>query len=146
MKIGVMILISDEQDRILLLKRPPGHSYPDQWCMPGGKIDAGETADVAIHRETVEETGIVLKAYAKVDLILADSNHLCYPYVAAYNHEYREVTKKFPNDEHVEFGWFRAEELPKNTSGMVYSLLDHLAIDESFDLSAEDTVFEEVTD
>ena len=35
--------------------------WPGMWCCPGGKIEAGETALDAAHRECFEETSVSLK-------------------------------------------------------------------------------------
>ncbi len=35
-------------------------AHPGQWAIPGGRIDAGETADEAARREAREEVGLVL--------------------------------------------------------------------------------------
>jgi len=52
-------VIRDESDRILLLQRSAAsRSNKDLWEFPGGKIDPGETFDVALVREIAEETGL----------------------------------------------------------------------------------------
>jgi len=54
---GAIVVILDDQNRTLLLKRDPrAYWAPQQWAFPGGKIDDGETAMAAAIRETKEET------------------------------------------------------------------------------------------
>jgi 8-oxo-dGTP pyrophosphatase MutT (NUDIX family) len=47
-------VIFDAERRILFLKRKHG----DFWCLPGGRIDADESAQECCVRETFEETGL----------------------------------------------------------------------------------------
>lgn len=54
--VGVVGLVKDEENRVLLLEhrfRPP---YP--WGLPGGFIDRGETFEQALIRELQEELGL----------------------------------------------------------------------------------------
>jgi len=54
-------------DKILLLKRTADmRSYPNQWCLPGGKQDPGETLAETVCRETLEETGIEVKVLSRL--------------------------------------------------------------------------------
>lgn len=48
-------LIYDETGRVLMVRT---RKWSDKWGIPGGKIDWGETAEVALRRELKEETGI----------------------------------------------------------------------------------------
>jgi 8-oxo-dGTP diphosphatase len=50
-------LIEDEQGRILLIKRGV-KPFKGEWCLPGGKVDAGERVEAALEREVIEELGI----------------------------------------------------------------------------------------
>lgn len=46
--------------RVLMLQRANDSKFPSQWCIPGGKIEAGESVAEAVHREWTEETGITV--------------------------------------------------------------------------------------
>lgn len=56
---GVLI---DDQGQFFLASRPEGKPYAGYWEFPGGKIEAGETAFVALKRELEEELGIEVTA------------------------------------------------------------------------------------
>lgn len=56
-KTSVVACIIDEQQRVLLTRRCI-EPFCDQWVMPGGKVDHGETLAEALHREVREEVGI----------------------------------------------------------------------------------------
>lgn len=44
--------------QVLVGQRPENHSLAGQWEFPGGKIESGETPEVALARELDEELGI----------------------------------------------------------------------------------------
>ncbi|SEM25143.1 8-oxo-dGTP diphosphatase [Luteibacter sp. UNCMF331Sha3.1] len=52
---GVLV---DEQGRILIAQRPAGKHLAGMWEFPGGKLESGESAVVALERELDEELGI----------------------------------------------------------------------------------------
>ncbi len=51
---GVVWQMSDGTVEVVLVHRP---KY-DDWTLPKGKLEAGETDEEAAHREVVEETGL----------------------------------------------------------------------------------------
>ena len=51
-------VIRDAQGRVLLASRTEGRDLAGLWEFPGGKVEPGETPDVALARELREELGI----------------------------------------------------------------------------------------
>ena len=101
--------------RILLIKRlrPP---EAGAWSLPGGKIDAGEHWQAAIHREVMEELGISLtdaRLLCVVNLI-GEGQHWVSPVVlaTAFEGEPRNVEPA----KHAEIGWFHLSALPPSLS------------------------------
>lgn len=54
----VAAIIEDAWKRILLAQRPPGKHLAGLWEFPGGKIEVGESAEAALHRELHEELAL----------------------------------------------------------------------------------------
>lgn len=71
---GTSALIIDESgERILLTRRTDN----GRWCMPGGRMEPGESVAEACVRETLEETGLEVEVvrligiYSSPDLLIA---------------------------------------------------------------------------
>jgi 8-oxo-dGTP diphosphatase len=58
----VRALIENSASRILLLKRATTEYGQGKWCLPGGKIDYGQTVEAALAKEILEETSLQLLA------------------------------------------------------------------------------------
>lgn len=52
------VALVDVDGRVLLAQRPEGKSMAGLWEFPGGKVEPGETPEVALIRELQEELGI----------------------------------------------------------------------------------------
>jgi nucleoside triphosphatase len=61
----VSAVIVSKDEKILFGKQRKGGVYPDCWHIPGGGVEAGETLEQALCRETQEETGIDVTKYPK---------------------------------------------------------------------------------
>lgn len=73
----------DVDGRVLLTQRPEGKALAGLWEFPGGKVEAGETPEVALIRELREELGIETKVACLAPLTFAshsyDDFHLLMP-------------------------------------------------------------------
>jgi 8-oxo-dGTP diphosphatase len=56
------VALVDTDGRVLLAQRPAGKSMAGLWEFPGGKVNLGETPEVALIRELSEELGIDVTA------------------------------------------------------------------------------------
>ena len=52
------VALIDVDGRVLLGQRPVGKSMAGLWEFPGGKVEVGETPEIALIRELEEELGI----------------------------------------------------------------------------------------
>lgn len=73
----------DADGRVLLAQRPEGKSLAGLWEFPGGKVEIGETPELALIRELEEELGIVTQVACLAPLTFAshtyDDFHLLMP-------------------------------------------------------------------
>jgi nucleoside triphosphatase len=62
MRLIVVGVIQNEASEFLLCRMPPARGvFPGQWGLPGGGIEAGETAEAALRRELREEVGLEIE-------------------------------------------------------------------------------------
>ncbi len=72
--VGCGVLI-EQQGKILLQHR----TDEDNWCIPGGVMELGETFEEAAIRETYEETGLRVKNLSLFGIYSGDSCFVTYP-------------------------------------------------------------------
>ena len=59
--VPVVCAIIVRGDLIMLAQRPPDKKLGGLWEFPGGKVERGETAEAALHRELQEELGCTVR-------------------------------------------------------------------------------------
>jgi 8-oxo-dGTP diphosphatase len=65
---GVVVLVQDE-DRVLLCRRGPQSFEPGKWCLPGGFMEWDEDFLTTGIRETREETGLEIRIEAVLSVV-----------------------------------------------------------------------------
>lgn len=115
---SVNVVVVNDEGRILMIRRTDN----DNWAVPGGAIDLGESMIDAAVRETVEETGITCEING-LSGIFTDPRHLIH-YTS--NDEVRQefsivLTARpisgepTPSDESSEVHWVAPDAIPQLT-------------------------------
>ncbi|MEE4188306.1 MAG: (deoxy)nucleoside triphosphate pyrophosphohydrolase [Roseobacter sp.] len=104
------VALIDIDGRVLLAQRPEGKSMAGLWEFPGGKVEAGETPEVALIRELEEELGINTWRSCLAPLTFASHSyadfHLLMPLFACRKWEGTPISR-----ENQALKWVRAKDL-----------------------------------
>lgn len=112
-RLGCSAAIFDEQGRVLLTRRADN----GQWCLPGGRMESGESVAEACEREVWEETGLRVRVKRLVGVYSYPDQLVVYPdgkkaHIVALHFEV-EVTggELGLSNETTDFGYFTREEI-----------------------------------
>lgn len=94
------------QQRVLLVKNDR-----NEWELPGGRLEPGETPEQTLQRELQEELGISCLVKEIVDAWVFPVLENREVFIVTYECECKELIKVQLSDEHVEYGWFAVSEL-----------------------------------
>ena len=110
--LGVRIIAENEAGEVVLVR----HTYIGGWHLPGGGVEAGETAALSATRELEEEAG--MRAKQPPTLVGVFSNHAVFKGDHILLFHTRELEACAPNSagEIEEIGWFAPDELPQDAS------------------------------
>ena len=107
----VRLIIPDFEGRVLILQRQQSRYGNQHWCLPGGKVDYGDTVEQTVRKELKEETGLdCLEARFLFDQeslpLQPGKMHCINVYVAC-----RTAGELVLNEESSEFRWIGREQL-----------------------------------
>jgi 8-oxo-dGTP pyrophosphatase MutT (NUDIX family) len=112
-RLGCSAAIFDEQGRIFLTRRTDN----GQWCLPGGRMESGESVTEACEREVWEETGLRVGVKRLVGVYSHPDQLVIYPdgnkaHIVALHFE-AEIISGQPtlSNETTDFGYFTLEEM-----------------------------------
>ena len=111
-RLAVRAVIRDEHGRCLLLRRSIAcKAFVGTWEWPGGKADPGETFDVAVRREVVEETGLTIELTGVADALHIE---MAQQHLAVLCLEATLAGGSFAlSEEHDQSAWVPLAELPE---------------------------------
>jgi 8-oxo-dGTP pyrophosphatase MutT (NUDIX family) len=113
MTLGVRGLVVDKDQRIFLVT----HTYARGWQLPGGGVEAGETAAEALARELFEEGNIEILEPPKFHGLFFNSRVSRRDHVALFVvRAFRQQSAPKPNHEIAAHGFFPFDALPDNTT------------------------------
>jgi mutator protein MutT len=124
--LGAVTLVLNEEKHLLMMRRTDsGH-----WGIPGGAVELGEIIEEAAKRETREETNLEVIEMSLFGVFSGPELYYKYPNGdEVYNvsivylaHEWRGEIKL--NEEHSEWNWFAANNLPDDFSPPIVTILD----------------------
>lgn len=104
------VVATDDRQQILLVKRKVKPKV-DQWCLPGGFMELGESPEQAALRELKEETGLS----AKIDYLLGVTTNPSdmYDTVLMIGYLVTAVTgEPAVGDDASQLAWFHPNRLP----------------------------------
>ena len=109
---SVRLIIKDDAGRVLILRRPGNSHGAGGWCLPGGKVDFGDTVEDTVEKELFEETE--LECTSKRFLFYQDSLPNEYSEMHVINFYFVcEIAGELKiNDESSEFAWVSEKEIP----------------------------------
>jgi 8-oxo-dGTP diphosphatase len=106
------LLVNPEGKVLLQLRSNHDFLYPSCWTLPGGRIEKGETPEVAIAREVNEELGLDLGRFSLFRTIVENmSDDVVERHI--YSGEISERAEDLILGEGVALRYFAAEQISK---------------------------------
>ena len=114
LRIGSCAIIFDEtRTKVLLTKRADN----SLWCLPGGKMDSGETIEECCQREVLEETRLEVRTERLIGVYSNRDQLVIYPdgnkvQIIVLSFEAKIIGGKISlSDETTDFGYFSMNEI-----------------------------------
>ena len=107
--IHVVAAIFIKDEKVLACRRAPHKSSPGLWEFPGGKVELGESAFVALEREIKEELGFACKLRETFDVSttrVGDLEIKLETIICSF-----ETNQELSSTDHDEFRWLAIHEL-----------------------------------
>ncbi|HLO15456.1 MAG TPA: NUDIX domain-containing protein [Anaerolineales bacterium] len=112
-RLGCSAGILNEERKVLLTRRADN----GQWCLPGGRMESGESAAEACEREVLEETGLSVRVKRLVGVYSHPDQLVIYPdgnkaHIVALHFEAEIISGELRlSNETTDFGYFTLDEI-----------------------------------
>ena len=122
--LGVRAAVLDRENRVFLVR----HTYVPGWHLPGGGVEASESAIEALERELREEAGIGLAGVPRLHGIFFNTRVSRRDHVVVYVvRDFAVIEPKRPDREIAEAGFFPLNALPEGTTAATRRRLEEIA-------------------
>ena len=108
-RVGVGVVVHDDQDRLLLVRRARGDGK-GLWALPAGFVDADEDPRAAAARECLEETGLAVQVGDVIDVYA--SNGGAASFFLSFHAQVTGGALQAADDAD-DAGWFAHDDLPE---------------------------------
>jgi 8-oxo-dGTP pyrophosphatase MutT (NUDIX family) len=127
LRLGIRGLVVDRRDgrapQVLLVR----HTYVAGWYLPGGGIEAGESAPAALARELAEEAGVEIRGAARLHGVFFNPVDSRRDHVVCYVVEdFHCQPAQWPNLEIAEARFFSIDALPAETTKATRARIDEV--------------------
>ena len=124
--VGAAILVVDGNNRLLMMRR----SDSGCWGIPGGSVEPGEVVESAAERETAEEANLEVVEMSLFGVFSGPELFYEYPngdevynvIIVYLSRDWHGEVKL--NDEHTEWRWFTANEIPEDVSPPIRPVIE----------------------
>lgn len=118
-------VIFDDAGRLLLIKRGQEPAL-GRWSVPGGRVEPGESHEVAVIREVLEETGLDIAVIREIGTVRREAPGGGTYVIHDFLGELVEAKAPVGGDDATDAGFFTLEQLSElNTSdGLLEALVD----------------------
>jgi 8-oxo-dGTP diphosphatase len=115
-------------EKVLLLERQNTWFENGKYIPPGGLVDVSEEPAVGAARELFEETGLIVDAAALtlVRNYQSEDNNRFFDNYHFLTRICEGIAENKEPTRHSNIGWFALDQLPANTSQVVYDTLKHI--------------------
>ena len=126
LRVGAAILVVDGNNRLLMMRR----SDSGCWGIPGGSVEPGEVVESAAKRETAEEANLEVVEMSLFGVFSGPELFYEYPngdevynvIIVYLSRDWHGEVKL--NDEHTEWRWFTANEIPEDVSPPIRPVIE----------------------
>jgi len=102
---GAVALVINSHDEVCLLRQYRHATGDWLWELPGGRLEAGESALESAQRELHEEAGIVAKHWSALTEIWSTPGFCTEKLYLFHAHDLQEVSSNKDEDEVIEVHW-----------------------------------------
>jgi 8-oxo-dGTP diphosphatase len=125
-------VILERDGKILMGMRHPDPDKADsvfrsagEWCLPGGKLEWGESIEHGAIREVKEETGITISAPQVISVHNCKNEHAHFLTVGLIAHAWTGEASVMEPDEIIKWEWFDLRGLPSPRYFPSFEVIDN---------------------